>query len=81
MSEEVKEQSKQIDEKIEYKLVNPVYKTELFNLFQKVIKSVQYPKDELTIKTMNRQQKELMFKFKFEWQDENICGIDMFQRI
>lgn len=53
--------------------------TEFFrNVFQQVIKHprAQYPKDEVSITAENRQ-----YKFKFEWQDSDICGIEVYEEV
>ena len=47
-----------------------------YRIFQAAIKKVNYPKDELTIKV-----KDQFFKFLFQWEDENQCGIEVMEEI
>jgi len=47
-----------------------------FPLFQKVIKSVEYPTVVRNITTNNG-----LFRFLFRWQDENICGVEVYRKI
>lgn len=47
-----------------------------FPIFQRVIKSVEYPKEQIKIKYNNQ-----LYKFVFEWQNKDICGIEVFERI
>jgi len=54
--------------------VNP--NSGFFGVFQKVIKQVKYPIETITI--IANQEK---YKFIFQWQDENICGVDVFKVI
>jgi hypothetical protein len=58
----------------------------LFPMFQKVIKAVEYPKKEVTIKTIDRKRSEILrnntyiyLRFLFDWQTPDICGIDVYQ--
>jgi hypothetical protein len=44
------------------------------NIFQKVLKLVNYPETAKTVRVDDQK-----FKFIFDWQDENTCGIDVFR--
>lgn len=58
-----------------------------FSIFSKVIKEVEPGKETITISVINKarsmaiktQVKEL-FKFEFEWQGDDICGIEVFRK-
>ncbi len=53
-----------------------------FNIFQKVIKETPYPEKTKKIKAKQHFKGRLIekyFKFDFQWQDENICGVDVFE--
>jgi hypothetical protein len=57
--------------------VKPIYINEhskFFSIFRTVIKKVIYPSEEIKIKYNNT-----IYIFKFQWQDENICGIDVYE--
>ena len=49
-------------------------------VFQKVIKTVEHPKEEVTISVKNKDKKQL-YKFVFQWSDENQCGIDVYREV
>jgi hypothetical protein len=56
----------------------------LFVLFRKVIKKANYPTKELIVKTIDAKRSVILhksiyiyFKFKFDWQSEDICSIEM----
>lgn len=60
----------------------------LFPVFSKAIKQVQYDKKELTISIINKERSKKCkariketFKFLFDWQDEDTCGIEIYKKI
>jgi hypothetical protein len=68
-------------------IINP--DSSFFPIFCKAIKTVEYPKKELSIKVLNREKsmknKKNIFnyyKFIFDWQDDNnnICSVDVFEK-
>lgn len=66
-------------------VVNP--DSNFFPVFSKVIKEVEHGKDILTISVINKarsaatktQIKDL-FRFEFDWQGDDICGIEVFKK-
>jgi hypothetical protein len=58
-----------------------------FPIFLKVIKQVESNQQTVTISTINKERSQSLhkevkdiFRFIFDWQDENICGILVFKR-
>jgi hypothetical protein len=59
-----------------------------FPVFQQVIKQVKPEKDNVIIKVLNKEKSQKLkmeykehFKFVFDWQENNICGIEVFKLI
>lgn len=58
----------------------------LFPIFQKVMRQVETDKKpEITIKVLNQRRSNAcrdvikdMYKFKFDWLEDNVCGIEVF---
>jgi hypothetical protein len=85
MSKKKKKVSKKINPKIE---ATPIIKKQVFwekhvvernwffPLFQKVIRSVSYPKVHVNVETDKG-----LFRFLFRWQDEDTCGIEVFKKV
>jgi len=79
---EVKESEKTILKK----LINISPDSSFFPVFQKLIKQVESGTETRTIKVLNqvksaklRQQSFDFFEFNFDWQSEDICGIDVYK--
>jgi len=50
-----------------------------FPIFQSVIRQhAIYPKENITI---NRNNDYYQYKFVFDWQDENTCGIEVYRKV
>ena len=60
----------------------------LFPVFTKVIKQIAYPQESVMIAVTNQMRSQSLktsikdkFKFVFDCQDENQCGVEVFQII
>ncbi len=48
---------------------------QFLNTFQKVVRSVKHPTEEAHFKV----KEDLVYRFEFDWQDEDTCGIEVFK--
>ncbi len=53
--------------------------SKLFPMVQKVMRQVPYPKETVTIQTKGKDINK--YKFDFQWQNEDVCGIDIYKEI
>jgi len=59
-----------------------------FPIFQRAIKDVKPGTETITISIINKIRSESLkqtikdtFKFEFSWQDEEVCGIEVFKKV
>jgi len=59
-----------------------------FPIFARVIKQVEFGKESIMVRVVHKERTEKikkpchdLFKLVFEWQDENVCGIDVFKKV
>jgi hypothetical protein len=60
----------------------------LYPLFQQAMQHIKPGQTTLIATTINKERTDKLkqemkdtFRFEFEWQDENVCGIDVFKKI
>ena len=54
--------------------------TPQFELFQQICKQVQYPQDTIYVNAIINNRPKV-FKLMFDWQDENICGTEIYEML
>lgn len=59
-----------------------------FPVFSKAIKMVEFGKDSLEISVVNQDKSSKLkkvvkekFRFIFDWQDKDICGVEVFRKM